>query len=99
MVNKHFWSIVCLLEWFILYLCRYEYILNPMVNRYDASAINFWYIFLCFLFSNMEGRTSDRLNIVGKAFTSIFQITPFNFIFVNDTAQQQKFPLSIESGA
>ena len=70
--QKKFWSMVCLSECFILYLYRYENIMNSKANKYNASTLIFRCSFLYLLFSNIEGRMSGRLNIVGHVKTVRF---------------------------
>ena len=50
---------------FFFYIYGYEYSTKPKANTYDASTLNFIYKFLCFIFSNIEGRIIRSLNIVG----------------------------------
>ena len=65
---------VCLIEWLILYIYRHEYIMNPKANRYDANALLFRYVFLCLLFSKIEGRISGCLNLVGHGLRYIVSV-------------------------
>ena len=83
-------SMVCVLERFILYLYRYECIINPKANRYDAMAPNLRYISLYLLFSNLEGRVSDHPNRIDHV--SPYALVPYNTSIF--WTEQSVFPLS-----